>query len=241
MKKPVFYLALMSFTLLSGCFLGGQEDDGPTSFYGTWVRYPGPSGDRTDLAIGGIIDEPDDRVYMCEKVGSTAAGLYKGTLYGDVIVWDDQHGLPDTYIQIVDSELEFDYKCCGAVPTYYGQGDWSGECGPLENTSAYLAVGLDNSDFPWATINSVTIDHVNVPLTTLNANTTEPNCDTKSILLGQPLQSTLYYVRVTFTAEGLNGWYTQTDTKAWGVGSFVKGCNKFKVENRGTGFTIYPM
>ena len=104
------------------------------SFAGVWTRLPGPSGDRTDLAIGGIDGESSDRVYMCEKKGSTAAGLYKGYIDGSYITWDSEYGLPDTYLEIVNGSLEFSYPDCSfCLVTEYESGSWGGDCGPLEN------------------------------------------------------------------------------------------------------------
>jgi hypothetical protein len=141
MKKNYFFLMLAFLAILAnGCeslFPTEEDDTDPSNsalYEGTWVRLLGPSGDRTDLAIGGIAGEPENRVYMCELRGSTAAGFYKGMLNGNVITWDSQYGLPDTYLSMVDGQLEFDYRCCGTVPTYYERGSWSGECGPLSNS-----------------------------------------------------------------------------------------------------------
>ncbi|MBK6381424.1 MAG: hypothetical protein IPF72_17810 [Chitinophagaceae bacterium] len=112
---------------------------------GTWVRLPGPSGDRTDLAIGGIANEPANRVYMCEKRGSTAAGFYKGTYSNGVITWDSQYNFPDYTATVDGSQLVIDCNVC--LPTYYDVGSWSGECGPLENTSKKLLLALENSAY----------------------------------------------------------------------------------------------
>src|SRR5688572_18302925 len=166
MRKISFSLTLLSLMVYcNSCDELSSTDEESPEIEGVWVRLPGPSGDRTELAIGGIEGEPANRVYMCEKKGSTAAGLYKGILTTDnVIIWDKN--LPNTYVRITGNELEFDYKCCGAIPTYYNQGSWSGECCPLKNTSIQLAVGLDNRDFGGTTtIKGVSVDGISVPLT----------------------------------------------------------------------------
>jgi hypothetical protein len=118
-------LILISITLNS-C----EKNDAKSAIEGTWVRLPGPSGDRTDLAIGGIPGEPSNRVYMCEKKGSNTAGFYKGTYSSNTIVWDAVYNLPNFSVKIVDNELELDCNVC--LPTKYQKGTWSGECGPLQ-------------------------------------------------------------------------------------------------------------
>lgn len=148
MLRKYLFLLLVSFTSLAGCEV--EEDDYPSpsggsgggngggngggsSYKGTWVRLPGPSGDRTDLAIGNIPGEPSSRVYMCEKKGSTAAGFYKGTISGSTIEWDAVHNLPEFTVSMDGSELILD--CGPCLPTPYKSGAWSGECGPLEGGS----------------------------------------------------------------------------------------------------------
>jgi hypothetical protein len=112
----------------------GTNNNNNSSLKGVWTRLPGPSGDRTDLAIGGIEGESSERVYMCEKQGSTAAGLYKGYIDGHYITWDAEYGLPDTYIEIVGGKLEFSYPDCSfCLVTDYERGSWGGDCGLLQN------------------------------------------------------------------------------------------------------------
>jgi hypothetical protein len=114
----------------------GGSGSGSSNFSGIWVRIIGQSGDQTNIAIGGISGEPSNRVYMCELKGSTSIpGLYKGTLVENVITWDATYGLPKTYLRMVGSELEFDYKCCGMLPTNYQKGAWAGECVSLSGSS----------------------------------------------------------------------------------------------------------
>ena len=133
MKKCV-YLVILGF-LIANCS-SSSDTAGGSSISGVWTRLPGPSGDRTDLAVGGIDGEPSERVYMCEKIGSTAAGFYKGTLNGNNVIWDAIYSLPDTHLRMVGEELEFSYPSIDfSIPTLYQSGNWSGECGPLENSS----------------------------------------------------------------------------------------------------------
>jgi len=234
MKRIVNGLALISMMF---CFNSCDEliedpEDEPVAIEGVWVRIIGASGDKTELAIGGIEGEAANRVYMCELKGSTAAGLYKGVLTSaNVIVWDDN--LPDTYLAVNGSELEFDYRCCGAIPTYYKKGEWTAECGPLKNTTIKLAVGLKNSELG-VTIKNVTVDGLGVPLTILNSVTTAPDCSSNSYLtLPKPAHSNsnggYYTIGVTYSGVGIDGSYTKTDYMTWYEYYFNTGCNKYKV------------
>lgn len=142
MKKITHLLRIGSFICLLLCtamWVSCEDDSdentgggGGNSVYGTWVRVLGASGDRTDLAIGDIDGEPENRVYMCEKRGSTAAGFYKGYIDGHYITWDSQYGLPDTFVEVVNGTLEFSYPDCDVcLVTDYVRGSWDGECGDL--------------------------------------------------------------------------------------------------------------
>lgn len=237
MKKFIYLLLVLGSVVLSSC---EPEDGGDTdtSLEGVWTRLPGPSGDRTDLAIGGIEGEPENRVYMCEKEGSSAAGLYKGVLNGNIIVWDADYGLPNTSIKRSGNQLEFDYSDCGeCLVTYYEKGNWAGDCGQLENTSIKLAVGLNNSDNSSITIKSVTVDGYDVPLQLLNSTTTEPDCTSPygTLTLHEPIQfdgsgNGYYSVNVTYSAVGADGYYyTKTDTTTYFQYYFDIGCNKYQV------------
>lgn len=137
LNRYVTYLFLLVMALqFTSCDTEEDDSDDDTnnntsSFVGVWTRELGPSGDETDLAIG-LIEGDATRVYMCEKVGSTAAGFYKGYLVDNTIVWDDVHGLPNTSLRMVDSKLEFHYASVqGSLPTLYSSGSWSAECGAL--------------------------------------------------------------------------------------------------------------
>ncbi len=107
MKKSnrhiILFVSLVTILLTNSCI---PEVITSSPFTGVWVRTLGPSGDRTDLAIGLITDDPT-RVYMCEKRGSTASGFYKGYLFDNTIEWDAIHQLPETELRIVGSQLEF--------------------------------------------------------------------------------------------------------------------------------------
>jgi len=225
---------------------GSLKAQTTTTMAGVWVRIIGASGDKTELAIGGIEGEPTNRVYMCELKGSTAAGLYKGTLNSDnVIVWDDN--LPNTYLRMKGSELEFDYKCCGALATYYKKGTWTAECGPLKNTTIKLAVGLKNSDFGDVTIKNVTVDGKGLPLTILNSTTTAPDCSSNSFLaLPKPAHSNsnggYYTIGVTYSGQGIDGSYTRTDYMTWYEYYFKTGCNTYKVGMNALGkYDLVPL
>ncbi len=114
---------------------GGSSNGGgnSSSFSGVWVRTLGASGDETDIAIGGISGEPSNRVYMCEYKGSV--GLYKGTISGSTITWDE--GLPDASVRMVDDQLEFYYPSVSySLPTLYDRGSWSGHCGSLSSSNS---------------------------------------------------------------------------------------------------------
>jgi len=139
------YSKLLYLMLLAILIFSCSEDDGDEYVYqppgggsgsvaGIWTRYPGPSGDRTDLAIGGIAGEPANRVYMCEKEGSATPGLFKGSISGNTIVWDSQYGLPNSNVQLVNGDLVLSYPSVEwSIPTSYGPGSWGGDCGSLSS------------------------------------------------------------------------------------------------------------
>ncbi len=252
MKKLSLFLFGVSIAfaiLLQSCKKDQENGSADTNYYGIWTRLPGPSGDRTDIAIGGIPGEPANRVYMCEKEGSLTPGFFKGTLDGDIINWDPEYNFPYSQLKIIDGELEFSYPTLSwSIPTMYERGTWGGECGNLTNTTKKLAVGLDLSDpdFSYVTILGVSIDNVPIPITLLNSVTTQPDCSSNSfVTLGNPLQSNqngdYYVVRVTFSAEGLNGFYTQTDDFVHYKYYFADGCNSYKVIRGPLGYTIAPI
>src|SRR5690606_37367674 len=91
---------LFAMLFISAC----EKDESSTkeSATGVWQRYGSPNGYNTDLAVGNIPGEPENRVYMCEHPGSPSAGLYKGYINGDIISWDALHGLPDAEFKEAD-------------------------------------------------------------------------------------------------------------------------------------------
>jgi len=246
MKKISIILNVICLFLITSC---SQEDSGDSALSGVWVRVNGASGDRTEIAIGGIEGESENRVYMCEKRGSSTAGLYKGYLDGDVITWDDTHNLPLFYVYMDGGQLIVDVDCDICIDTPYDRGSWSGECGLLEMQDEYkLAVGLNNDLFPDdIVINNVTIDNIPVPLTLLNNTVTEADCSTHSFVqLGEPLQeyqgSGYYLVRITFSGQGVSGPYTTEHQMAIYKAHLEPGCNVRQVADTGTGrYGLIPM
>ena len=247
------------FASPAGSATGGSQSSSSSSTGGTsgestalgdtvWVRLPGPSGDRTEIAIGGIKNEPANRVYMCEKKGSTAAGFYKGIISSDnVVKWDAEHGLPNTYFSLSNGKLVFDYRINGSLPTEYEKGSWSGECGPLENVpptklTVVVPTGLTG-------IQGVTIDGKSVPL--IRAGTASNDCSNPSVTftLPRPAQTNsnggYYMVRVTDRTQSVDAggaYKTTTYESAFYTHYFTAGaCNTYKVEWGNMGYTLAPM
>jgi hypothetical protein len=239
MRKFYSAVLLLSLFLLNACVK--TDTGGNLDVMGAWVRLPGPSGDRTDLAIGGITNEPANRVYMCEKRGSTAAGFYKGTYSNGVITWDPQYNFPNYSATVEGSQLVIDCNVC--VPTYYEVGTWSGECGPLENTSKKIAVGIENSAYQGLTITSVSIENIPCPLTLLNTVVTAPDCSSNSYINtpGTSANPNYYSYRIAYSGIGLGGPYTGVS-----VGNIVKSdlgytCNKYKVLLTQVGSNLFSL
>ena len=82
---------------------------------------------------------------MCEKRGSTAAGFYKGTYSDGIITWDEVYNFPNHTAVVNGSEFVIDCNVC--APTYYKPGSWSGERGPLGNSSKKIAVGIQKNAY----------------------------------------------------------------------------------------------
>ncbi len=253
MKKLNTLIFLLTVLIIGGCTSDSEEDDYVNSggeFNGVWVRVIGASGDETDLAIGNISNEPANRVYMCEKNGSATPGLFKGLLNENVITWDQQYGLPNTLLRRIGEQVEFSYPSIEtSIPTIYNRGNWNDDCVALDDSGIKLAVGLNNNLNSWATISYVYIDNTPVPLTLLNSTTTQPDCDSPSsyITLPPPLQigvngNGYYIVKVTYSAKGVEGWYTRTDEMAFYTYYFNSGCNIYQVDLNGLNkFSIVPM
>jgi uncharacterized protein (TIGR02145 family) len=239
-------MLLVATTMFFSCSKEEDNNGYGSSLTGVWVRTDGPSGDQTNIAIGNIPGEPENRVYVCEYVGNV--GLYKGYLNGNTITWDSNYGLPDASVKRVGAQLEFYYPSVSySIPTLYDSGQWSSQCGSLENSSIKLAVGLDNSSSA-TVISNVTIDGIAIPLQLLNSVTTMPDCDTPNwyLTLPEPAQSNqnggYYLVKVTFSQEGVSGWYTETHTSAFYKYYFeTNSCNTYKVAWGSLGYTIIPM
>ncbi len=219
--KTIVSLILISI-MLNSC-----EKDDPTkddsAIEGTWVRLPGPSGDRTDLAIGGITGEPSNRVYMCEKRGSTAAGFYKGTYSNKAIVWDAVYGLPNFSVNIVDNELELDCNVC--LPTKYQKGAWSGECGPIVYATKNIAVGLINNDLTGITVKGLTIDNIITPLQLISGSVTSPDCSSGNSFISVNDDILQHQV---ITKWSLNGGVDKESYIMIDKSVLTDGCNKFK-------------
>jgi len=84
------------------------------------------------------------------------------------------------------------------------------------------------------TIRNVTVDGKGVPLTLLNGGTKAPDCSSNSFLaLPKPANSNqnggYYTVSVTYSAVGIDGPYTRTDSETWYEYYFKPGCNTYKV------------
>ncbi|HYP70509.1 MAG TPA: hypothetical protein VEP93_06455, partial [Variovorax sp.] len=211
---------------------------------------PGPSGDRTEIAIGGIKNEPANRVYMCEKKGSTAAGFYKGTISSNnVVKWDAVHGLPDTYFSLSSGRLIFDYRINGSLPTDYEKGSWSGECGPLENVPpTKVAVVLPSG---LTTITGVSIDGKSVPLISLAAGAPRPDCSNANTTFTLPRASksnsngAYYTVLVSDRTQSVDAggaYKTTTYETAFYSNYFTAGaCNTYQVQWGNMGYTLVPL
>lgn len=111
---------------------GGGSGTSNTSPRGRWERYGSPNGYKTDLAIGNIPGQPDNRVYMCEHPGSPSKGLYKGTITGNTITWDAVYGLPSAEFAKDKNGGNY-YRLWFSVAAYadagkYNVGTWTNTC-----------------------------------------------------------------------------------------------------------------
>jgi hypothetical protein len=199
---------------------------------GTWVRLPGPSGDRTDLAIGGITGQPDNRVYMCEKKGSTVAGLYKGLYSNNTIIWDAEYGLPNFSVKLIGIELELDCSVC--LPTKYQQGTWSDECGPLTYPTKNIAVGLINNDIPGITITGLTIDGIITPLQLIEGSVTSPDCSSANGHVTVNSSKSQHLVIVQYLRNGVS---YENGSMIYSPDLAVT-CNQFKFRDNGVVFLV---
>lgn len=149
-QKFLFFLFLTLFTYCSGD--SGSTTTGDDNFNGIWTRIIGASGDETDIAIGNIPGEPDNRVYMCEKEGSATPGLFKGTISGNIITWDKAYNLPDSHLKRIGDNMEFSYpSVSSSIPTMYKKGSWNGYCATLGRAPGiyitYVVEGAEMSSY----------------------------------------------------------------------------------------------
>lgn len=137
------FAVLLSMTIVSvSCTK--DDDTTPSSstggsstaskYKGTWVRVVGSSGDETNIAIGNISGESDNRVYMCEWKG--VVGLYKGRISGNTITWDASYGLADAEVGLENGKLTLIYPAYPqTLLTYYSSGTWTNKCGTLSSSN----------------------------------------------------------------------------------------------------------
>jgi hypothetical protein len=246
MKRNLYYLLICLFGVSLGLWSCEKSDDaGPDGISGTWQRVRGPSGDVTDIAIGGITGEPDDRVYMCEHKGSSAAGLYKGTIAGEVITWDATYGLPNATFTTDGDERTLAFPSISwSIPTNYKRGPWRGECGPLENSSKKIAVGLPMS--MQGTIIGASVEGIEVPLTLLTNTVTAPDCSSHSFieLPATSANADYYTTKVRYTGISVDTFqpYTREQGGVILKSQLNNGCNLFTVDDNGTGrYYFLPM
>lgn len=235
MKNKYFLFFVILFLFSFESCESEEESEDINSFTGTWVRLPGPSGDRTDIAIGGIAGEPENRVYMCEKKGSLTPGFFKGYLIGSSIVWDPVYKIPVSHdLSIEGSELVLN---CSSFcdPTYYKRGTWSGFCGPLKNTVTKIAVGANSKEIGDKGVKSITIEGVSCPITILNSTVTSPDCSSYSYITTSSFTSmaSYYTVKISFIVADVNGGYSRTDESVIYKSDLNNECNTFKVVELG--------
>lgn len=234
-------------------FVNGQDADvagggNNTSTEGVWLRYNSPNGYNTDLAIGGIPGEPANRVYMCEHPGSPSAGLYKGTISGEVITWDAVHGLPNAKFYERDGVMRLWFTVGPEDEAgRYKKGAWTNTCSMTASTGKKIAVGFNKSENQDVnlSINSIKIENVNCPITMLSASVPAPEC-TSGKFITPPTSSAnpdYYMVSITYSSLDLNSQpYTKTEQSIIYKTHLIDGCNKFKADNSGTGrWVLLPL
>ena len=242
--KFKIFKAIVSLILILLTSNSCNKDDvnngsGNITIEGTWVRLPGPSGDRTDLAIGGITGQPSNRVYMCEKKGSATPGLFKGTYSNNTIVWDAVYGLPDFSVNLIGSELELNCNVC--LPTKYSQGPWAGECGPIQYTTKNIAVGINFND-PYLSdvvIHGVTINNIICPFTLLNSGVPSPDCSSSNSFISvndsQMSANGYHTVLITYTSGGI----IRNESSAIINSELTSQCNLYKFFRSGPNGNMY--
>lgn len=220
---------------------GGGSNTGTS---GIWKRIESPKGYQTDLAVGGIPGEPANRVYMCEHPGSPSAGLYKGTISGETITWDAVHGLPTAKFYERDGFMRLWFSVAPEDEAgKYVKGVWTNTCGPLENSGKKIIVGFRIDEHPNFTIKSVTIDTSNCPIIQLSASMPVPDCVSGNFVYSPFSNSNSLNVNITYSSIDMNGQpYTKTELSSLHRSQLASGCNKFKVDNSGTGrWVLLPL
>jgi len=115
---------------LSGCDPTELPDDGQDGYYDTWTHINETDDYRMDIAIGGIANEPENRVFMCMSSDADAPMLIKGLLYGNSIQWDGTYNIDVVHtLRMENGQLVFDCNVC--TPTLFDRAPWSGICGSL--------------------------------------------------------------------------------------------------------------
>jgi hypothetical protein len=245
MRKHLY--VLFTYLLLGslGLWACDKTDDAkPGGISGTWQRLPGPSGDVTDIAIGGITGEPENRVYMCEHRGSATPGLFKGTIDGETITWDAVYGLPPATFTVDGDERTLAFPSISwSIPTNYKRGPWRGECGPLENAPKKIAVGLPVN--MQGIIVGASVEGIEVPLTLLTSTVTEPDCSSRSFIEAPATTANAdyYTTKVRYAGQSVDGsYYVRVQDGVILKTELHDGCNLFKVDDNGTGrYYFLPM
>ncbi len=225
---------------------GGGGNNTGTS--GIWKRIESPKGYQTDLAVGGIPGEPANRVYMCEHPGSPSAGLYKGTISGETITWDAVHGLPTAKFYERDGFMRLWFSVAPEDEAgKYVKGVWTNTCGPLENSVKKIAVGFNpgENQNQYYSILSVKVENTTCPVTQLSTAVPAPDC-TSGKFINSPSSSAnpdYYTVSITYSSIDMNGQqYTKTEQSVIYKVHLANDCNKFKVDNSGTGrWVLLPL
>lgn len=217
---------------------GGNNGGNNGDKTGVWQRYNSPNGYQSDLAIGNIPGEPANRVYLCEHPGSPSAGLYKGYISGETITWDAVHGLPSAKFYERDGVMRLWFSVGPEDEAgKYKKGVWTNTCGKLENSVKKVLVVFNQSEHTGIGINSVKIESVGCLLNTYNNNTAVPSCETGKTT-NTPSSSSnadYYMVSITYSGEGVNGYYTRTEQSALLKSELSATCTRLKVTNEFTG------
>ncbi|MCB9045953.1 MAG: hypothetical protein H6550_07420 [Chitinophagales bacterium] len=218
----------------------GGNNNGGTS--GVWQRFNSPNGYNTDLAIGGIKGEPENRVYMCEHPGSPTAGLYKGYISGETITWDAVHGLPNAKFYERDGVMRL-WFTVGAEDDAgrYKKGTWTNTCGALENSVKKIVVGYNNDDMQSYTVMSVTIEGVKCNPRQYSATLPLPDCTSGSYINTPTISGDYYNVSIVLGGNGVSGPYTTTFKSILYKSELTSDCNKLKIAYAGATWALAPL